>query len=219
LAYQAMAPTGQWLGRTFSGRPDCRQVALTYDDGPNDPYTLRLVEVLAKHEVKATFFMIGRYVAARPDIVRSVVAAGHVVGNHTFTHPNLIFRSAREVRTELLECQRAIGDAVGEHSKLFRPPFGARRPATLRMARRLGFEPAMWNVTGYDWNAPQVESIERRLRRRLHGGAVFLLHDGGHVSLGADRSSTIEATDRLLAYGKPDGYQFVTLSKMMGEGR
>src|SRR5579862_5603683 len=85
--YQSMAPTGQWYGRTFTGLSRrSKQLALTYDDGPNDPHTFRLLEVLAKRGSKATFFVVGRYVEHRPDIVREVVKAGHVVGNHTFTH-------------------------------------------------------------------------------------------------------------------------------------
>src|SRR5579863_6748937 len=97
--YQSMGPTGQWFGRTFTGLPPgSKQLALTYDDGPNDPHTLRLLEVLAKHNVRATFFMIGRYVQLRPDIAREIVQAGHIVGNHTFTHPLLIFKSAAEIR-------------------------------------------------------------------------------------------------------------------------
>ena len=93
--YQSMAPTGQWFGRTFTGLGrGSKQLALTYDDGPNDPHTQRLLEVLARHNVHATFFLIGRYVQQRPDIVRELVKAGHVIGNHTFTHPLLIFKSA-----------------------------------------------------------------------------------------------------------------------------
>src|SRR5271166_707739 len=150
--YQSMSPTGQWYGRTFTGLPPGSQkLALTYDDGPNDPHTLRLLEVLARHNVRATFFMVGRYVKQRPDLAREVVKAGHVVGNHTFTHPNLIFASAARTRRELQDCTQALTDAVGEHSRLFRPPFGGRRPSTLRIARHLGLEPVMWNVTGYDW--------------------------------------------------------------------
>src|SRR5450755_2558325 len=81
--FQCMAPTGQWYGQTFTGlERGSRQLALTYDDGPSDPHTLRLLEVLAKHGVQATFFMIGRHVQARPDLVRQVIEAGHVVGNH-----------------------------------------------------------------------------------------------------------------------------------------
>ena len=101
--YQAMAPTGQWYGRTFAhSRHNSKQIALTYDDGPNDPHTLHLLEVLAKRNVRATFFLIGRYVRRRPDIVRELVGAGHVVGNHTFTHPLLIFKSSRQVEAELM---------------------------------------------------------------------------------------------------------------------
>src|SRR4051812_42851972 len=92
--YQSMAPTGQWYGRTFTGLArGTKQLALTYDDGPNDPHTLRLLELLDRHNVRATFFLIGRYVQQRPHIVRELVAAGHVIGNHTFTHPLLIFKS------------------------------------------------------------------------------------------------------------------------------
>ena len=137
-----MAPTGQWYGRTFTGLPPgSRQLALTYDDGPNDPHTLRLLEVLARHGVQATFFLIGRYVQQRPDIVRELVKAGHVVGNHTFSHPLLIFKSAQELRSQLDNCDRALTDAVGEHSNLFRPPFGGRRPVVLRIAQRMRLEP------------------------------------------------------------------------------
>ena len=97
--YQSMAPTGQWYGQTFIGLArGSRQIALTYDDGPNDPHTLRLMEVLAKHGARATFFLIGRYVQRRTDIVRELVQAGHVVGNHTFTHPLLIFKTEAEIR-------------------------------------------------------------------------------------------------------------------------
>jgi len=220
--YQSMAPTGQWYGRTFSkGARGSRQIALTYDDGPNDPHTLRLLEVLAKHEVKATFFMIGRYVRQRPDIAREVAAAGHVVGNHTFTHPLLIFRSEARTRTELIDCRRALDETIGEHSNLFRPPFGGRRPATLRIARELELETVMWNVTGYDWTAPAASVIEEKVARQVHaeGGDVILLHDGGHGRMGANRSQTVIATSNLIRRYKDQGFQFVTISEMMGAVR
>jgi peptidoglycan-N-acetylglucosamine deacetylase len=133
-----MAPTGQWYGKTFTGLARLsRQIALTYDDGPNDPYTPRLLEVLARHSVHATFFLIGRYVQQSPEIVREIVQAGHVVGNHTFTHPLLTFKSETEIKQQLSECRAALQDAIGEPSNLFRPPFGGRRPAVLRVARAL----------------------------------------------------------------------------------
>src|SRR5690348_15797011 len=88
--YQSMAPTGQWFGRAFHGLArGSKQIALTFDDGPNDPHTLKLLEVLAKHNVRAAFFLIGRYVRQRPDIATEIAKQGHVIGNHTFTHPLL----------------------------------------------------------------------------------------------------------------------------------
>jgi len=214
--YQSMAPSGQWYGKTFTGASRrSRQLALTYDDGPNEAHTQRLLEVLARHNVRATFFLIGRYVRHSPQIVREISQAGHVVGNHTFSHPLLIFKSAAEIRREIGDCRSAIEDAVGAHSNLFRPPFGGRRPAVLRIARELGLEPVMWNVTGYDWNAPPTAEIERKISRRIRGGDVVLLHDGGHKQMGADRSQTILATDALVARYKDEGYEFVTIPQMM----
>jgi peptidoglycan/xylan/chitin deacetylase (PgdA/CDA1 family) len=216
--YQSMAPTGQWYGRTFAGlKRGSKQIALTYDDGPNDPHTLKLLEVLARHEVHATFFMIGRYVRQRPDIVLGVSRAGHVIGNHTLTHPLLIFESAVQTRTELVECRAALTDAVGKHSNLFRPPFGGRRPATLRTARELVLETIMWNVTGYDWNAPSAAQVEKKVVGQIHGGDVILLHDGGHRAMGADRGPTVIATDNLIRRYKDQGFHFVTVTEMMEE--
>ncbi len=215
-AYQTMSPTGQWYGRTFAGGiRGSTQIALTYDDGPNDPHTLKLLEVLAKHNVRATFFMIGRYVQQRPDIARAVAQAGHVIGNHTFTHPLLIFESEAQTRTQLLDCREVLADTIGEHSNLFRPPFGGRRPATIRIAHELGYQTVMWNVTGYDWNAPSAAVIEKKVARQMQGGDVILLHDGFHRAMGADRSQTVIATDNLIRRCKDEGYQFVTASEMM----
>jgi peptidoglycan-N-acetylglucosamine deacetylase len=219
--YQSMAATGQWYGKTFTGiRPGSKelrsqQLALTYDDGPNDPHTFRLLEVLAKHNVKATFFLIGRYVEQRPDIVREVVSAGHIVGNHTFSHPNLIFASARQTRSQLHECQQALTQAIGQHSPLFRPPFGGRRPGTLRIARSLGLVPVMWTISGEDWKGHAADEIKHRIHRQIRGGDVILLHDGSHTGLGADRSQTILATDLLIAEAKSEGFEFVTIPEMM----
>lgn len=214
--YQSMVPSGQWYGRTFTGLAHgTRQLALTYDDGPNDPHTLRLLEVLAKHNVQATFFLIGRFVQQRPDIAREVLKAGHVVANHTFDHPLLTFKSPSEIRRQLSDCRSALRDAVGEHSNLFRPPFGGRRPAVLHIARELGLEPIMWNITGHDWTAPPADVIEHAVARLIRGGDVILLHDGGHKQMGADRSQTVLATDRLIARYRSEGYEFVTIPQMM----
>src|SRR5271167_2161031 len=216
--YQSMSPTGQWYGRTFTGGIcGSKQIALTYDDGPNDPHTLKLLDVLAKRSVRATFFMIGRYVQQRPDIARAVAQAGHVIGNHTFTHPLLTFGSEAQTRIQLVECHQAMQDAIGEHSSLFRPPFGGRRPAVLRIVRELSLQPVMWNVTGYDWNAPPAAVIEQKVAKQIRGGDVILLHDGGHKQMGADRSQTVVATDQMIKRYKSKDYEFVTIPEMLSK--
>jgi peptidoglycan/xylan/chitin deacetylase (PgdA/CDA1 family) len=214
--YQSMAPTGQWYGRNFHRLSrGSKKVALTYDDGPNDPYTLQLLEVLARYNVKATFFMIGEFVCQRPEIARAVLEAGHAIGNHTFSHPLLIFKSASTIRRQLADCQGAMQDALGVSATIFRPPFGGRRPEVFRIARKLGLQPIMWNVTGYDWNAKSVDEIERKVTRQMRGGDVILLHDGGHLEMGTDRSHTVAVTDRIIRRYQQQGREFVTIPQMM----
>ena len=209
----AMWPSSQLYGRTVTRSPNSRQLALTYDDGPNDPHTLDLLEVLAKHAVHATFFMLGHRVAERPQIAQAVARAGHAIGNHTHTHPNLVFASAAQVRLQLEACERALTDVVGTHSKLFRPPFGGRRPQVLRIARAMGYVPVMWSAMAYDWRPYPPEKLEQIVERQIHGGEVILMHDGDHLRLGADRAATIAATDRLIRRYKNDGFQFVTVQE------
>ena len=215
--YASMAPQSQLYGRTLTHGGDPKQIALTFDDGPNDPHTLHLLDVLARHEAKATFFLIGKYVRQRPEIARAIQAAGHEIGNHTYSHPNLIFVSGRRLRQELTDCGKALEDALGTTVGLFRPPFGGRRPSVLHTVRELGLKPVMWSVTGYDWNAPSADFILGKVRPRLESrrGEIVLLHDGGHLAFGADRSHTVAATRRLLEMFP--GKSFVSVSRLAKE--
>ena len=215
--YAAMWPTSQIFGQTLMAGTNPSEIALTYDDGPNDPDTFRLLEVLARNDVRATFFIIGRFARQRPDVVRAVASAGHLIGNHTMTHPLLVTRSPREVRQQLSEANRAIEDAVGAPVKFFRPPHGGRRPDVLRAARELGMKTVLWNAIGYDWNAKSAESIVRHVQAGLqknnthHRGSNILLHDGAQSGIGVDRSLTIEATEMLLSRWKRQEPRFVTV--------
>ena len=211
-----MWPTSQLYGSSVTGEPrPSRRLALTYDDGPNDPYTGHLLEVLARHDVKATFFMIGQFVEKRPKIAHDVCDAGHIIGNHTYTHPNLIFVSEADLRQQVLRTQKAIADNACGNATLFRPPFGGRNPRTFGVIRSLGLTPVMWRVTCYDWSPTSPEKVVNHARRQIKGGDVILLHDGGHLGLGADRSHTVKATDEIIRRYKGEGYEFVTVPQMM----
>jgi peptidoglycan/xylan/chitin deacetylase (PgdA/CDA1 family) len=215
--YAAMAPGSQLYGRTVTHGSDPRQISLTFDDGPNDPHTFELLELLGKHEAKATFFLIGKYVRQRPDIARAIHQAGHVIGNHTYSHPNLIFVSAARLRQELDDCHKALEDAIGSYAALFRPPFGGRRPAVLRAARSHGLTPVMWSVTSYDWSAKSpemiVSKVDSHIQAHKNQGEVILLHDGGHLAFGTDRSYTVAATRQLLE--KYSGKRFVSILELL----
>ncbi|MHB2006883.1 MAG: polysaccharide deacetylase family protein [Acidobacteriaceae bacterium] len=203
-AYAGMWPTSQIFGRCVVAAKNPRQIALTFDDGPNDPDTFHLLEVLAKLNVRATFFMIGRFVRQRPEIARAVAAAGHLIGNHTMTHPLLLIRPSQVVRQELRDCNTALEDALGAPVRWFRPPHGGRRPDVLRAASELGLTPVLWNAMGYDWKPTTPEAVERNIlrsfRRNFRRGFATnaLLHDGGQAALGQDRRHTVVAVDRLI---------------------
>jgi peptidoglycan/xylan/chitin deacetylase (PgdA/CDA1 family) len=217
-AYAALWPQSQIFGRVLVAGPDANQIALTYDDGPNDAATERLLEVLARHEVHATFFLIGGFARQRPGLVRSIAAAGHLIGNHTMTHPWLSWQSSARIRQELAGCNAILEDALGAPVRFFRPPHGARRPVVLRTARELGLAAVQWNITAFDWNPIPAEEILGNItrgieRNRSHKRASnVLLHDGGHLGIGQPRLPTVEATSRLLQQSRSAGMKFVTVA-------
>src|ERR1051325_5371779 len=131
--YASMAPESQLYGHTLAHSSDPGQMALSYDDGPNDPHTQNLLDLLAEHQAKATLFLIGKYIRQRPDLVRAIRSAGHAIGHHTENHRNLICSSARQVKEEFECCSRPLQDAAGEATPWLWPPFGGRRPEGLRI--------------------------------------------------------------------------------------
>jgi peptidoglycan/xylan/chitin deacetylase (PgdA/CDA1 family) len=216
-AYAANSPTSQIFGRTVLAGSEIQELALTFDDGPNDPYTQQLLELLARRQVRATFFLIGSFVRRRPEIARAIRHAGHLLGNHTMTHPSLLWERPVRVREELAGCNGAIEDATGEAVKWFRPPFGARRPDVLRTAAELGLTPVMWNITAHDWDATDPKALAARVQsgirrnQRRHRSSNILVHDGGHRQLGTDRSVTLAATASLLEAWAGTALRFVTV--------
>jgi len=203
FAYAANWPTSQIFGRTIVASSNPNEIALTFDDGPNPTVTPHLLEVLARANVTATFFLIGRYVQVEPTLVREIAAAGHALGCHTMTHPKLTLLPTTRIRAELSDSQKAVEDATGTKVTLFRPPHGARRPAVMRIARELGMSTVMWNCIVGDWNPVAAEMLAGRVtakvakNQRAGQGTNVVLHDGGHLELGAPRMETVKAVEAL----------------------
>ena len=217
-AYAALSPQSQIFGRVLVAGKNPAEFALTFDDGPNDPWTLRLLEMLAKHNVRATFFLIGEFVRERPAIAREILAAGHLIGNHTTTHPWLPLKSPRQARNEIAFCNAIIEEATGQRVRFFRPPHGARRPDVLRSTRGMGLTPVQWNAVGHDWRRRMAavgiaEHLVRGIQRnqRQGRGSNLLLHDGSHTRIGVDRSRSIEAAQLILEKYPPGTTRYVTV--------
>ncbi len=210
-AWGAYHPGSQVFGPTLRHSGDRFSLALTFDDGPNAAMTPQLLNLLDRYEARATFFLIGKHVRTCPDLAREVAARGHSVGNHTETHPSLLWLSGQRIVQELTRCQDAIEQATGQRPTLMRPPYGERGPQLKRAVKRAGLNcVAMWSLTCFDWNPQPDEKLIRRLRR-AKGGDIILLHDGDHIVIGADRSHVLTALEFWLPRWKDSGLEFVTL--------
>ncbi len=202
--YSISYPESQVFGRTLVAPPLPGQVALTFDDGPNPVATPRLLDVLARNHVRASFFLIGNFARQEPGLTRRIAAEGHLVGNHTLSHPWLPRLSSARIRQEIAGCNHVLEDILGAPVRLFRPPHGARRPAVLKAAADLGLRTMMWNLILEDWKPQSPETLLARLERGIAGngarvrGTNVVLHDGGQSALGEPRLPTVRAVELLL---------------------
>lgn len=215
-AYAAMWPGSQIFGKTLIAPRRAGELALTFDDGPNPTWTPRLLDVLAEHNVRATFFLIGSRARTEPGLVRRIAEGGHLVGNHSWSHPNLALTGTGRIREELKRTSDALEQIAGGPVRYFRPPFGARRPAALRIARELGMVPVMWNAMTSDWVELSAERIAGRIAEKIERvtrsrrAANIVLHDGGHMESSANREASVTAAEMLCARYKAT-HRFVTM--------
>ncbi|MBE7220057.1 MAG: polysaccharide deacetylase family protein [Caulobacteraceae bacterium] len=204
MAYGVVAPGAQMFGQVLTAPRRPGEIALTFDDGPNPTATPELLDLLARHGVCATFFLIGRWAVREPGLVRRIVAERHTLGCHTMTHPRLPLCSRTRIARELREGKLAVEDIAGRAVQLFRPPHGFRTPFVLATARGLGMRTTTWTTIGNDWKLPTAEAIAARVeggvRRswREGGAANVVLHDGGQGGPTEDRRRTVEAVGMLL---------------------
>ncbi|WP_007514884.1 MULTISPECIES: polysaccharide deacetylase family protein [Pseudofrankia] len=189
-------------------------VALTLDDGPDPSWTPRVLALLRKYDVRATFCLVGRQARAHPDLVRQIVADGHAICNHTMTHPQpFAHRSAAAIEQEIDQAQSAITAAAGTAPRLFRSPGGDWSPAVLEAAAKRGLTPIGWDVDPRDWSRPGTQKIVDNLLAAKPGD-IMLCHDGDgdrSSDTGTDRSETVQALEVALPQLKSKGYTFVTL--------
>jgi len=205
FAYASRWPGSQLFGRTLIAPARPGEMALTFDDGPNPAWTPQLLDVLARHGVKATFFLLGQFAEREPALARSIADAGHLIGNHSWSHCNLSLAAPRRVRDELAYTKDILEQVTGRPVRFFRPPFGARRAYVLSSSRALGMTPVMWNAMTNDWAERSPDRIADRLAKRIDSrhrsgmAANIVLHDGGHLGLNADRGPSVAAAAKLLA--------------------
>ena len=199
---QPRLPYGEPMSAVEDGP---KVVALTIDDGPSPVYTPRILRILRRYGVTASFSMIGLNAAAYPGVAREVAAAGHMIVNHTWSHYNLGYMSAAGVQDEIARATDAIHAATGERPGMFRAPYGVWPPAVFSYCARAGLTPLAWSVDPRDWSRPGVRAIVRTIVSGTRTGSVILEHDGG-----GNRSQTVTALKIWLPRLLDAGYQFTT---------
>jgi peptidoglycan-N-acetylglucosamine deacetylase len=225
----AESPSSQIFGKTLvSGPKNERVVALTYDDGPNPPYTDEILRVLRAERVHATFFVVGRAVQAYPQVVRRELLDGNAIGNHTWSHGHLVLYDPVRLRETLQRTDAAIFAATGEHTTIMRPPYGGRDWLVLDEVRKLGYTPVMWSVPlANDWDYPPPRVIAERVLQYVGDGSIVVLHDGNRGVICArgrvaahvcDRSRDVGATRLIVEALKREGYRFVTIPQLLQAG-
>jgi peptidoglycan-N-acetylglucosamine deacetylase len=232
-AYGAVNARSQLFGHTLYHTDAVKKLAITFDDGPNPSMTPKLLDLLDRHRAKATFFLLGKYVRDSPGLAKEISARGHLIGNHTDSHPNLFFTGPNETRTELLRCSEAIGQATWEEPRWFRPPFGYRSPWLSSLVLQQRMRTVMWTIMPGDWRLkPEAWLIERMKpiaahmqnipandlsSRRLSTGDVLCLHDGHYGIPNADRARTLTALGYWLPRWRDLGLEFVTMRETNGK--
>ena len=198
----------------YHGNRSRPALALTFDDGPSES-TPALLDILAAHGVRATFFMCGRNIRRLPGVARQVAAAGHEIGNHTDTHPLLHFRSPVFVFRELALAQETIHLNTGTTPRFFRAPYGVRWFGLRQAQARLHLTGVMWTLIARDWALPANRIFQRVIRGASNGG-ILCLHDGRRLQSAPDVRPMLDAVERAIPVLKDRGFQFQTMTEMAG---
>lgn len=214
--YAARTPSSQLFGDIYTHGPRAEKVvALTFDDGPNDPYTGQILDVLKQEGVHATFFCVGKNAEREPQTVRRIAAEGNEIGNHSYRHRKrdtfLDLGYADAGRTN--DILRGI---TGAAPHLYRAPNGFHTPWSLRAVAQRGLRAIGWDVESGDWDEPGVDTIVNRTVERVQSGSIILLHDGDNARLGTDRGQQAQAVRGIIQTLKGRGYRFVTITEMLG---
>jgi peptidoglycan-N-acetylglucosamine deacetylase len=197
----------------WRGPTDRPAIALTFDDGPSES-TDKILEILQRHNITATFFQCGANVRRLPQVAREVSSAGHELGNHTDTHPRLPFKSPGFIYRELARAQEAIELATSIRPAVFRAPFGLRWYGLRRAQKRLGLTGVMWSAIGFDWSHP-AEFVKKTFMEQAANGSIFCLHDGRRTRANPDINSTVKALAEMLPALTDRGFHFEDLASMM----
>ncbi|MGE5557030.1 MAG: LysM peptidoglycan-binding domain-containing protein [Bacillota bacterium] len=194
------------------GSPKYRRVALTFDDGPDNKYTPQILNILRKHKVKATFFLLGSKALRYGAVVRRIVNEGHIIGNHGYNHLKISALTAAGIRDELRRADDAFYRISRRRSKLFRPAYSALDPASVVTIGKNGYKIILWSIDSLDWRGISEKAVLSNVLPFIKNGSVILQHSAGEPS--QDMTGSVRALEKIITTLKSKGYQFVTIPQM-----
>jgi len=213
FSYAFFSPRSQVFGRVYSQFPQKDKViALTFDDGPNGSYTQRILDILDREKVRATFFVIGRNVEYYPALTKRIVENGNVLGNHSYSHSRIAPLDANYKEEQ--QAEEAIFRATGLRPRFFRPPFGEKTPWMLSAIKKKGFVIFSWNDEANDPHLKNPDAIAKKIIHNARPGGIILLHDGFGTVHEGDREPTVQALPKIINTLRAYGYRFVTLDQL-----
>lgn len=196
-----------------NGYREEKKVALSFDDGPDNIYTVQILDTLKEKDVQATFFIIGRRAEVFPEIINRMKVEGHVVGNHTWSHPDILKLSKDKILEELQKTDQIIKDLNCYYPKFFRAPYGSMDRETLELVVEEGYAIISWDVDSLDWKGLDAAEVKTNILENVLPGSIILQHSSGGV--GEDLSGTVKALPEIIDVLKKDGYEFVTVDELL----
>ncbi|HVO76954.1 MAG TPA: polysaccharide deacetylase family protein [Candidatus Bathyarchaeia archaeon] len=206
-------------GTIYRVRSSDKVVALTFDDGPSPEWTPQILDALKKADVKATFFMLGQHAVEYPEIAKRVVAEGHEIGNHSYSHHVLLFYRHRKLQKEIRDGEKAIKDVTGVTTTYFRPPKSWLTDHEKNVINAMGYKIVLWSLNSKDWVTFDDKYMIPYLANNARPGDIILFHDGGGLFKpeGGDRSETVKTIPGLVERLRAKGYRFVTITELLGD--
>jgi peptidoglycan/xylan/chitin deacetylase (PgdA/CDA1 family) len=192
-----------------------KRIALTFDDGPNGKYTLKILDILKRYRIKACFFLLGKNVERLPEIAKKIKSQGHLIGSHTYSHPRLKRLKSEQISRQIERCEKIFKLVLRIKPRFFRPPYGEYNKRVEDIVRKRGYKMALWDTCAEDWKDPPARLITKHITAQAKDNSIILLHDGANINIGQSRSNTVNALPHIIKSLRKKRFRIMRLDRLL----